>query len=136
MNSLWEQIIELEKKSIKSKIRFQWDFHKELKILMKNAEDIITKKIIPNYWVEYTEYGNESIKVKIKDKKMLSEKLIVCNFIYSKNDEKFWYIIPQFRVSEKSQKTKVYDLQKFTITKNDDIIKAFIEKLIDIIEEF
>ncbi len=136
MNSILKQIWELEYKSIKSKVKLKWDFNNELITLIKKIEEIIIKKIIPNYWVEYTEYGNNIIKVKIKDKNLNSEKLIVCNFIYKKNDEKFWYIKPQFKVSEKSQKTKIYDLEKFSIKKQDDIIKAFIEKLIDIIEEF
>lgn len=127
---------ELENKSIKSKVKLKWNFNQELKTLMEKLEDNIKKKITPNYWVEYTEYGKNIIKVKIKDIKLMSEKLIVCNFNYKKNDEKFWYIEPQFKVSARSQKTKIYDLQKFTITKNDEIIKAFIEKLIDIIEEF
>lgn len=64
------------------------------------------------------------------------EKLIVYNFGYSNNDENFWYIIPKFKVSEKSQKTRYYELEKFVITKNDEIIKAFIKKLVEIIEEF
>lgn len=136
MNSFLKQIWELENKSIKSKVKLQWDFYDELTKLIKKIEDIITKKIIPNYWVEYTEYGYNIIKVKINDTNLNSEKLIVCNFIYKKNDEKFWYIKPQFKISEKSQKTKIYDLEKFSIIKQDDIIKAFIEKLIDIIEEF
>lgn len=131
-----EQMRGAEEIWIRSKVRFQWNFQKELGKLIELSEEMITKQIIPNYWVEYTEYGVSIIKVKIKDEKLLSEKLIVCTFDYSKNDEKFWYIIPKFKVSEKSQKTKKYDLSKFTITDNDQIIKAFIKKLVDIIEEF
>lgn len=125
-----------EKIWIRSKVMFQWNFHEELEKLIEISEDIITKQIIPNYWVEYTEYGTSIIKVKIKDKNLLLEKLIICTFDYSKNDEKFWYITPKFKVSEKSQKTKKYELSKFIITDNDNIFKAFLQKLIEIIEEF
>ena len=121
---------------IRSKVRFQWNFHTELKKIMEMTENIIKKQIIPNYWVEYTEYGNTIIKIKINDKNLLAEKLIVCNYDYSKNDEKFWYVIPKFKVSEKSQKTRKYELEKFTISDNEKIIKAFIKSLVEIIEEF
>lgn len=94
------------------------------------------KKIIPNYQIEYTDFGNHSMKIKIKDKTLMIEKLIVCNFTYKKNDEKYWYIEPQFIVSEKSKKTKIYDLWKFSIMDIDTIVWNFIEKLVDIIEEF
>jgi hypothetical protein len=136
MNYMVKQMRGAEDMWIRSKVRFQWDFHKELEKLVEISEDIITKQIIPNYWVEYTEYGDCSIKVKIKCEKLTSEKLIICNFDYSKNDEKFWYVTPKFKVSEKSQKTKNYELQKFPIIQSDKIIKVFIKKLIDIIEEF
>jgi len=66
----------------------------------------------------------------------LIDKLIVCNFNYKKLDIKFWYINPEFIVSEKWQKTKKYALWKFTISDTDEILKVFLNKLIEIIEEF
>lgn len=136
MVSFQREDCELESTSIKSKVKFQWDFHGELEKLMEVVEDVVRKEVIPNYWVEYTEFGTHSMKVKIKDKSLMIEKLVVCNFTYHKNDEKFWYIEPEFIISEKSQKTKKYSLWRFTITHTDEIIKAFIKKMIDVIEEF
>ena len=66
MTSIMDQINELDKKKIRSKVKFSWDFHKELETLIEKVEEAIKKQIIPNYWVEYTEYGTYSIKVKIK----------------------------------------------------------------------
>ena len=136
MPSILEQIRIIEKGSNKSKVKFQWDFHKELEKLLKKVEEAVTNQIIPNYWVIYTEYGTHWTKLKIKDDDLMVEKLIVCNFTFHKNDEKFWYVEPEFIVTEKSQKTKMYNIWKFSIRKTDDIIKAFVLKLIDCIEEF
>ena len=121
---------------IRSRMKFSWDFHKLLKELVSELEDNIRKQIVPNYWVKYTQYGDYFIKVKVKDENLMSEKLIVCTLDYSKNDERYWYVIPKFTSAEISQKTKKYELEKFTITDNENIVKAIISKLKEIIEEF
>jgi hypothetical protein len=41
------------------------------------------------------------MKIKIKDKNLMIEKLIACNFTFKANDEKFGYVTPQFIVTEK-----------------------------------
>ncbi|MCP4524193.1 MAG: hypothetical protein GY828_08295 [Candidatus Gracilibacteria bacterium] len=136
MESVFDQIKEADRKSIQSKVQFQGDFHEELKDLVGEIEENITKKIIPNYGVEYTEYGSHSLKIKINDKNLMCEKLIICNFVYKKNDEKYGHITPQFIVSEKGQKTKKYDMEKFPLRETDKITEQFLLSLEKIIEEF
>jgi len=127
---------EMEDLSIKSKIMFQWSFDKELEKIIDEAKKVIIKNILPWYWIDYTEYGDYIIKIKINDKELLIEKLITCIFNYKKNDVKFWYINPEFIVTEKWKKTKKYSLWKFTISDTDKIINIFLNKLVEIIEEF
>jgi hypothetical protein len=52
-------------------------------------EPLVAEQVVKNYGVEYTEYSNNSMRIKIKDKNMMIEKLISCNFTYKANDEKF-----------------------------------------------
>jgi len=127
---------EWEDLSIKSKVKFQWDWAKELEKIISEVEKIVEKKIIPNYQVGYTGYGDYIVKIKINDRKLLIDKLITCSFNYKKLDVKFWYINPEFIVTEKWQKTKKYNLWKFTISDTTKILDVFITKLLEIIEEF
>lgn len=136
MSSLLKQIQELKKQPNKSKVQFQWNFHKELEQIIDRVEEEIQKKIIPNYGVVYTEYGAQNMKIKIKDSNLMIEKLISCNFFYKKNDEKFGYITPLFSSAELWQKTRNYSLEKFVISEHDKIIASFMEKLVEVIEEF
>lgn len=125
-NNLW----------IRSKVRFQWNFQETLDEIISAVEHSISKDIMPNYEVEYTQFWDQFIKLKVKDDNLMIDRLIVCNINYSKNDEIYWYIVPKFTSAEKSQKTKKYELPKFVITDNEQIIKAITEKLKEIIEEF
>ena len=136
--SLEDQIREAEmnRLSIKSKVMFQWKFHQELEKLLEKMEIQVREKVISQYATEYTQYSNHSMKIKIKDKTLMIEKLIACHFLYAKNDEKFWYITPQFVVTQKSHSTRTYELKKYRIDQQDTILSAVIEKLIDVIEEF
>jgi len=136
--SIEDQIREAEinRLNIKSNVMFQWNFVEEVEKLVDASEVLIREKIIKNYGVEYTEFWNHSFKVKIKDKNIMVEKLIACNFTYKKNDEKFWYIDPQFVVTQKWAKTKIYDVWKFKIWDKKIILENIISQTIDIIEEF
>lgn len=121
---------------IKSKRKFDWDFKQLLKDFVSNIEISITEKIIKNYWVEYTSYWDQIIKVKVKDKNLMIEKLITCTLFYNKNDIRYWYITPLFVSEEKWQKAKKYELSRFSITDNDIIVNSIINKLEEVIEEF
>lgn len=122
--------------SIKSKVKFNWDFYTELENLMELVEKAIEEEIAEKFHIEYIDGSNASIKIKVNDADKKIEKLITCNFTYNKTDEKFWYIDPQFLSSEISKKTQVYNMWKFPIKDKKKIIKKFIEKLIFIIEEY
>lgn len=136
--SIEDQIREAEinRLNIKSKVMFQWNFVEEVEKLINESEVLIREKIIKNYWVEYTEFWNHSFKIKIKDKNLMVEKLIACNFTYKKNDEKYGYIDPQFIVTQKWSKTKIYDAGKFKIWDKKIILDKIISQTIEIIEEF
>jgi|ASRM01.1.fsa_nt_gi hypothetical protein len=136
--TLGKQIEEMKvnSKNIKSKVQFQGNFHEELEEIIEIIQNEIQKKIIPNYGVVYTEYGSQNMKIKIKDSNLMIEKLISCNFFYKKNDEKYGYITPQFSSAELGQRTKTHVLEKYTISDHDIIVNAFMEKLVEIIEEF
>lgn len=138
MRTLEEQIKDLaiSRASIKSKLRFQWDFHAELEAIIDDLEKLVAQQVIKNYWVEYSEYGAAYMKIKIKDKGMMIDKLIACNFTFKANDEKFGYITPQFIVSGKSKKLKIYDLKKYPLSQSDVILRDVMHKLLEIIEEF
>ncbi len=129
----YEEIHEL---SIKSKKKYSWNFEQELQKIIESSEEVIRSEIIPKYSVEYTEFWNYTVKIKINDKTKMINKLIVCNFNYKINDVKFWYINPEFLSTEKWQKTRKYPLWKFSIDDTDKIMQDFIIKLVDIIEEF
>jgi hypothetical protein len=76
------------------------------------------------------------MRIKIKDKNMMIEKLISCNFTYKPNDEKFGYITPEFVITEKGQKTKNYDMKKHKLENTKTILDDVMESLLEIIEEF
>lgn len=122
--------------SIKSKVKFNWDFYAELENLMELVEKAIEEEIAPKFHIEYTDGWNASIKIKVNDADKKIEKLITCNFTYNKTDEKFWYVDPQFLSSEISKKTQVYNMWKFPIKDKKKILQKFVEKLIFIIEEY
>lgn len=127
-----EKLKDLQRKTNKSKVKFNGDFYLELEKLMIDIEVAVKKYIIPNFSIEYTIFSKDSMKIKTKD----SEKLITCNFTYKKNDEKFGYIDPQFLCSEISKKTRVYDLWKFPILDREKIVNSFVKKLAFIINEY
>ncbi len=136
MNSVLKELEEYRNLWIRSQIKFQWDFKKSLAELVLEIEYSVSKEIIPNYWVEYTSYWDQIIKIKIKDETLMVEKLITCTLFYSKNDKIYWYITLLFASAEKWQKTKRYELKKIPLVDNKKIVKTFITKLIDVIEEF
>jgi hypothetical protein len=76
------------------------------------------------------------MRIKIKDKVMMIEKLISCNFMYKPNDEKFGYVTPEFVVTEKGQKTKNYEMKKHKLENPKAILDDVMESLLEIIEEF
>jgi len=121
---------------IKSKKKFGWDFKQLLKDLVSALETGITDKIIKNYWVEYTSYWDQIIKVKIKDKDLMIEKLITCTLFYNKNDIRYGNITPIFVSEEKWQKAKKYELKSFSIMDKEDIVEKVVKKLEEIVDEF
>jgi len=121
---------------IKSKKKFGWDFKQLLKDLVSALEIGIAEKIIKNYWVEYTSYWDQIIKVKIKDKDLMIEKLVTCTLFHNSNDERYWNITPIFVSTEKWQKAKKYELKSFSIMDKEVVVERVIKKLIGIIEEF
>lgn len=131
-----EQLREYQKVPNKSKVKFSWDFHWEIDILMDLVEKAIEKKIIPNFKIEYVNYWKNSLKIKINDKSESLEKLITCNFAYNKTDERYWYVDPQFLVDEISKKTKVHGMWKISILNKENIIEKFLKTLISSIEEY
>jgi hypothetical protein len=76
------------------------------------------------------------MRVKIKDKNLMIEKLITCNFTYKPNDEKYGYVTPEFVVAEKGQKTKNYVAKKHKLENPKVILDDVMESLLEIIEEF
>ena len=136
--SMEDQIreMEIDRLNIKSKVQYQGNFRKDLETLVESFEPLVAKQVIQNYWVEYTEYSNHSMRVKIKDKNMMIEKLIGCNFTYKPNDEKFGYVTPEFVVTEKGQKTKNYIMKKHKLENGKAILDDVMESLLEIIEEF
>ncbi|MDD2907553.1 MAG: hypothetical protein PHH98_02830 [Candidatus Gracilibacteria bacterium] len=131
-----KKLRESQVKPIKSKVMFNGDFLGEMEKLIEKIEIAVEKEIAPNYGLEYLNFGNTSIKIKINDKTQLIEKLITCNFAYNNVDERYGYIDPQFLSAEMSKKTKVHNLGKFPITEHEKIVKAFIKMLVNIIEEY
>lgn len=136
MKTTLELMRELQKVSNKSKVKFSWDFEKELKSLMNQVEVAVKKYIIPKYRVEYTSYSNSSVKIKINDTDKSISKLITCNFTYNKTDERYWYVDPQILSSQISQKTKVHGMGKFPILEKERIVETFIKTLLAVIEEY
>lgn len=136
--SIEEQMreMEIDRLNIKSRVQYQWNFRGDLEKLVESMEPLVSQQVIKNYGVEYTEYGNHNMRVKIKDKNLMIEKLITCNFTYKPNDEKFGYVTPEFVVAEKGQKTKNYITKKHKLENKDAILSDVMESLLEIIEEF
>ena len=121
---------------IKSRMKFGWDFKELLKELISALEVGVAEKIIKNYGVEYTSYWDQIIKIKIKDKNLMIEKLIICTLVYNNNDKRYWNITPIFVSEEKWQKPKKHQLKSFSIMDTKIVVDAIVEKLEEIIEEF
>ena len=128
--------MEIDRLNIKSRVQYQGNFRDDVEKLVESFEPLVAEKVIKNYWVEYTEYSNHSMWIKIKDKTLMIEKLISCNFTYKPNDEKFGYVTPEFIVTEKWQKTKNYIMKKHELWDTQDILDDVMESLLEIIEEF
>lgn len=136
MSLLWEKMKEYYRQPIKSKMMFNGDFHKLLEEIIAEIEIRVSREVIPKYGVMFTQYGDQIIKIKIKDKDLMIEKLIACNMDYSKNDERYGYVTPKFSSEEKNAKPRKYKLDKFSITDKEIIVDSFMERLLEIIEEF
>ena len=128
--------MEIDRLNIKSRVQYQGNFRDDVEKLVESFEPLVAEKVIKNYWVEYTEYSNHSMRIKIKDKTLMIEKLISCNFTYKPNDEKFGYVTPEFVVTQKGQKTKNYIMKKHELWDTQDILDDVMESLLEIIEEF
>ena len=131
-----DKIKELQHVSIKSKVMFKWDYLWEIKKIMTKIEKIVTKDVLTKYWIEYTSYSKYWFKIKIDDIEKSIEKLITFNLTFTKNDEKYWYIDPQFLSNEISKKTKIYDMWKYSILDHDKLLNDFIKKIVLVIEDF
>ena len=130
------KLLEEEKKKIRSKSMFDDDFFGQIETLIEEIEEIVSKEIISNYWIEYTSYSNNSAKIKVNDKQKSIFKLINIKLTYRKSDIKFWYIHPEILSDEKWQKTVTYKLWKFKIDEHKKILNSILEKLIEVIEEY
>jgi len=136
MSLLWEKMKEYYREPIRSKKMYDWNFHTTLEEIVLELEEAISKEIISKYWVQYTQYWDQIIKIKVKDDNLMIDKLIACNLDYSKNDERYGYIIPKFSSEEKWQKPRKHKLDKFVISEKKVIVSAIVEKLKEIIEEY
>lgn len=137
MATVWDKIRQfyVEKNAIRSKVKFDWKYYKELESLMEALEELVEKDIVPNYPVEYTNYGNSNIKIKINDEINDIERLINCVLKYNKNDERYWYINLEFQITEFSKNKKIFEAGKFLIKDKEKLIKKFTSDLIPKITE-
>lgn len=137
MATVWDKIRQFyeEKNAIRSKVKFNGNYFKELENLMEKIEGLIETDIVPNFAVEYTNYWNSNVKIKIDDRENDIERLINCVLEYTKNDERYGYINLKFQITEFSQNKKVFDSGKFFIKDTEKILKKFMSDLKPIITE-
>lgn len=131
-----KKLRESQKQPIKSKVMYKWDFVDEVKDLVETLWEVIEKEILPKYKLDYINFANASLKIKVNDKDQMIEKMITFNLAYNIMDKKFGYIDPQFICDEISKKTKVYSLGRFFIKDKEKIINNFLKMLVWIIEEY
>jgi len=138
MKTLEEQVKDLaiSRGNVKSKVKFQGDFNKQLEAIIDALQPLVDDQVTKKYWVEYTLYDTQYFKIKIKDKNLMIDKLITCNFTFKANDERFGYVTPEFITWGKSRKSKVYTLKKYPIWETENILTDVMKKLLEIIEEF
>lgn len=132
MATVWDKIREFHKNkdAIKSRVMFNWKYFQELEKLMEMVEEFVEKEIVPNYAIDYVNYWNSNLKIKVNNTEEWIERLINCVFKYNQNNDlKYWYIHLEFLVSELSQRTKAYSSGKFLISDKNKIMTAFSEKL-------
>lgn len=135
MKIFWK-VKDMEEISIKSKSKFDDDFFGQIETLIEKLDNMVSGNIGKKYSVEYTNYSNNSIKIKINDNQKSIFKLIHCKLTYKQNDINFWYIHPEILSDVKWQKTITHKLEKFNIVDHKKILDSISEKLIEVIEEY
>lgn len=133
---IFGKVKDMEEVSIKSKSKFDEDFFEHIEILIEEIDKIVTENISKKYSVEYINYSNNSIKIKINDEQKLIFKLIHCKLTYKQNDINFWYIHPEILSDVKWQKTITHRLEKFNILDHKKILNSISKKIIEAIEEY
>ncbi len=111
----------------KSKVKFFWDFKKELKKILEKLEISLSVEIWKEYVIDSIITGSNDIKLRIGDEEKWIYKLVHIIFRYHHDDEKYGNVHIEISTDELSKKTKTQFLWKFLVTKIKDIEKEVLK---------
>lgn len=130
-----EQIANLPKTWIRSKVKFAGIYEEEIKKAVEELWEFLDKELEKIYSVEYVDIGNKNIKIKIEDEDKFIFRIVNCVFDYTSADEKFGNARIELTFNEISQKPRFHLVGKFALTDWENLKKMTLKAIIKWLEE-
>ena len=106
----------------RTRVKFFWDFKKELEKTLFELEIILTKEISAYFTLDTFDVGNNDIKIRVRDESVGSQKILSAIFRFHHDDEKYGNVHIEILVSEVSRKNQSLFLGKYLVTDRKNII--------------
>lgn len=106
----------------RTRVKFFWDFKKELEKTLLELEIALTKEISAHFTLDTLDVGNNDIKIRVRDESIASQKILSAIFRFHHDDEKYGNVHIEILVSEVSRKNQSLFLGKYLVTDRKNII--------------
>lgn len=121
--------------SVRSRVKFIWNYYNELKLTIDIVEELVEKELNKYFKVASIISDRNNLKIRINDEEKWIVKLINCAFKYDNTDIRYWNTKIDLVTSELSKKPHLHFVWKFNILERDKIKEKVLADLISWIKE-
>ncbi|EKD44384.1 MAG: hypothetical protein ACD_71C00154G0001 [uncultured bacterium (gcode 4)] len=121
---------ELERNSIKSRVKFIWKFKDEIEKTIDMVEAALEKDLRKYFEVDSIVYGKNNLKIRMHDEEQGIVRIINCVFRYDKTDIRYGNTNIELVSSETSKRPKFHTVWKFSILDREKIVEKVLKDLI------
>lgn len=121
--------------SIRSRVKFIWNYYDELKLTVEAVEELIEAELEKHFKVTSIISWSHNLKIRINDTEKWIVKHINCAFKYDNTDIRYWNTKIDIITSELSKKPHLHFVWKFNILERDKIKQKVLADLISWLKE-
>lgn len=125
----------IEKKNIKSKVKFHWNFEQELQKTVEFLWAFLDKNLETTYEIDYVDISRRNIKIKVNDEGKFIFRTVQCTFDETVVDWQYGNSRIELTFSELSQKPRYALVGKYHILDREKINIDTLQYIIKWLEE-